>query len=129
MVLALGAAACAPVAPPAPPIVSLAGVEWRVVAVNGRATPGTSDYSMRFVSGQLTARFGCNHMGGGYQMADGLLVAGPISSTRMACSEPAGSLEQQGGAVLGQPMRVAESTSGRVTLINEAGSIALERTP
>ena len=101
-------------------------MDWRVVEVNGRATPATPDYSMRFVSGQLSARFGCNYMGGRYQMQGGLLTTGTISSTRMACSEPAASLEQQGGAVLSQPMRVAESTSGRVTLMNAAGSIALE---
>ena len=101
-------------------------MEWRVVQVNGRATPATSDYSMRFVSGQLTARFGCNHMGGRYEMAGDVLTAGPISSTRMACGEPAASLEQQGSAVLSQPMRVAQSTSGRMTLMNAAGSIALE---
>ena len=118
------AAACAPVAPP---IVTFAGSPWRIVAVNGRATPATSDYSMRFVSGQLSARFGCNHMGGRYRISGGLLVVGDVSQTLMGCPEPASTFEQQGGAVLGRPMRIAESTSGRVTLINEAGSIALER--
>ena len=125
---ALAAAACAPVAPGAAPVTSLSGTNWRVVAVNGTATPaGAGDYSMRFVSGQLSARFGCNHMGGRYWIAGGILTVGDVAQTLMGCPEPAATLEQQGGAVLRRPMRIAESTSGRVTLINEAGSIALER--
>ena len=119
---------CAPVAPAGPEPIDLAGTEWRVVAVNGRATPaGAENYSMSLKSGQLGARFGCNYMGGRYRISSGLLVVDDVSQTSMGCPEPASSFEQQGGAVLGRPMRIAESRSGRVTLINEAGSIALER--
>ena len=82
---------------------------------------------MTFKGGQLGARFGCNHMGGRYRLEGGLLIVGDVAQTLMGCPEPAASLEQEGGAVLSKPMRIAESTSGRVTLMNDAGSIALER--
>lgn len=127
-IAALLATACAPVATGAPRPVDLAGADWRVVAVNGRITPaGGDNYSMSFKSGQLGARFGCNHMGGQYRITGGRLIVSNVSQTLMGCPEPASTFEQQGGAILGRPMRIAESTGGRVTLLNEAGSIALER--
>ena len=115
--------------PAGPPPVRLDGTSWRVVAVNGQATPSTGDYSMRFEGGgRLGARFGCNHMGGQYRVARGTLTVTDVAQTLMGCPEPAGTFEQQAGQVLSQPMQIAQSAGGRVTLLNGAGSIALERT-
>ncbi|MFP5330329.1 MAG: META domain-containing protein [Alphaproteobacteria bacterium] len=124
----LAVQACA--APPPPPIAELAGTSWRIVAVNGRQTPATGDYSMRFEpGGQIGARFGCNAMGGRYRMVGGTLTVSELSQTLMGCPEPAASFESQGAAVLQRRMQVAFSSNERMYLSNEAGSIALDPAP
>jgi len=121
--------ACA--APPPPsPVAELAGTSWRIVVVNGRPTPATGDYSMRFEpSGQMGARFGCNAMGGRYRMVGGTLTVLELSQTLMGCPEPAASFESQGAAILSRRMQVAFSSNERMYLSNEAGSIALDPMP
>lgn len=129
--LALGAAAsllagCA--ATPAP-LLDLSGTNWRVAAVNGRATPAEGDYSMRFEQSQVGVRLGCNHMGGRYAISADLLTLSDFATTLMGCPEPANTFEQQGSLVLSRPMRMALTSNERLSLSNEAGSIALDPVP
>jgi heat shock protein HslJ len=105
------------------------GTTWRVIAVDGRATPPSGDYSMSFTGRELGARFGCNHVGGRYSVAGELLTATEVRSTLMGCPEPASTFERDGLTVLGSPMRISWSSGNRLTLSNAAGSIALERMP
>jgi heat shock protein HslJ len=82
---------------------------------------------MRFnTSGGMGARFGCNSMGGRYEMVGGTLTVSDLVSTLMGCSEPAASFEAQGSAVLRQPMQVSFTSFERMGLSNAAGSIALD---
>lgn len=129
--MAAALAACTPVGPvPGPPLTELSGTSWRVVQVNGRPTPATGDYSMQFRSGgEVGAKFGCNGMGGRYRLAGDVLTVSDLAQTLMGCPEPAGTFEQQGAAVLGQPMRIAFTSNDRMVLNNAAGSIALDPVP
>ena len=123
--LGLALTGCA--APAPPPLADLSGTSWRIVLVNGRQTPATGDYSMRFdANGGVGARFGCNSMGGRYRMVGGTLIVNDLVSTLMACSEPAAGFEAQGSAVLRQPMQVSFTSNERMGLTNAAGSIALD---
>ena len=123
-ILAAALHACA--APPPPPIAELAGTDWRVVTVNGQATPG-GDYSMRFgAGGSFGAKFGCNSMGGSYRLTGGTLMVSGLNQTLMGCPEPAATFESQGSAVLQQPMQVAFTSNERMSLSNAAGSITLD---
>lgn len=106
---------------------SLADTSWRVVAVNGRTTPGGPGFFMRFDAARLSARFGCNHLGADYRQSGDTLAAGPVVSTRMACAEPIMSLEREAAAVLAQPMRTGWTGGGKLTLANAAGRLGLER--
>jgi heat shock protein HslJ len=126
----LASAGCAgtPLAPA--PLTDLAGTSWRVVAVDGRPTPATGDYSLRFnANGGLGARFGCNSMGGQYRLTGDLLTVSNLASTLMGCPEPAATFERDGAEVLGQPMRIAFTSNERMSLSNAAGSIALDPIP
>jgi heat shock protein HslJ len=49
--------------------------------------------------------------------------------TLMACPEPSATFENQGLAVLNQPMRMSWASSRKLTLSNAAGTIALELLP
>ena len=105
------------------------GTRWRVTAIDGRPTPAKGDYSLSFNNGRLSARFGCNSIGGSYRASGETLTADRLVSTMMACGEPADSFEHSGSAVLNAPMRTSWGARGRLTLGNSAGSIELDRLP
>jgi heat shock protein HslJ len=105
------------------------GTHWQVTAINGRATPSTDRYRVRFSNGQIGGQFGCNNFGASYRAGGAMLTVGPLAATEIACSGEAGQFEQWGFAVLGQPMRIDWQSDQRLTLGNTSGSIALHRTP
>ena len=104
---------------------ALAGTNWRVVSISGRATPAAGQFSMNFEAARLSAKFGCNGLGANYSQAGDTVTTGPVMGTRMAC--PDMSFETQGSAILDRPMRINWSGGDRLTLSNSAGSIALMR--
>lgn len=108
---------------------ALGGSQWRVAAVNGRATPSSGDYHVRFDGSRIGARFGCNGMGGTWRLEGARLVVSDLVQTLMGCPEPAGSLEQQGSAVLNRPMSMTATGGSQLLLGNERGSILLHRAP
>jgi len=105
----------------------LAGTNWRIEAVNGRATPPQGQYYVQFEANRIGAKFGCNAMGGGYSQNGNVLTVGPLAATRMFCPDPAMSFENQGGAILVQPVTIS-SSGDRMTLSNSIGRIDLRRT-
>ena len=102
------------------------GTSWRVMALNGRATPATENYRVRFQESQMGGQFGCNHFGGPYRVDGDIMTVGPVAVTEMACIGPAGDFESWGLRTLQQPMRMSWAAGRRLTLANQAGSIALE---
>jgi heat shock protein HslJ len=105
---------------------ALAGTNWRVVAINGRATPSTGNYTMSFEANRVGARFGCNSMGGSFVQRGDELDVSQLISTKMACMGPAMEFENQGSAILARPMDIG--WNGNVlTLSNAAGRIDLSR--
>jgi heat shock protein HslJ len=105
------------------------GTRWHASAINGHATPPTGNYVMRFDQGGIGGQLGCNHFGGDYRVRDDTLTASAIQMTLMACPEPSATFENQGLAVLNQPMRMSWASSRKLTLSNAAGTIALELLP
>lgn len=105
----------------------LAGTNWRVEAVNGRPTPPQGEYFIRFEDDRISAKFGCNGMGGNYSENGNSRTVGPMAATRMFCPDPAMSFENQGGTILSQPV-TATSNGDRMTLSNANGRIELRRT-
>ena len=105
----------------------LANTNWRIMAVNGRPTPSRGQYYLQFEPERVTVRFGCNGMGGGYSENGNVLTVGPLAATRMFCPEPAMSFENQGGAILAQPLTVS-SNGDQMKLSNTVGRIDLRRT-
>jgi heat shock protein HslJ len=104
---------------------SLAGSNWRVASVNGRPTPAAGEFYLRFEQSRVGAKFGCNGMGADYTQTANVLDLGPVMATRMAC--PDMSFEDQGGAILNEPMTMNWSGGDDLTLSNAAGRIELVR--
>lgn len=104
----------------------LAGTSWTVIAVNGRPTPGLDNYYVRFSDKQVSAKFGCNSIGGDYRINGDHLSVGNLIGTQMACGEPAMSLEREGATALRGNIRVEKTATG-LRLVSEAGTIDLKR--
>lgn len=107
---------------------TVAGSSWRVSAVNGRPTPAGDGYYMNFEGDdRVAARFGCNSVGGGYLQRAGTISLRNLAVTRMACPEPAMSLEYQALGILSQPVIASWQGGDRLTLSNPNGRIELTR--
>ena len=107
---------------------SLASTNWRVAAINGRATPAVGQYFLRFEGEErVAARFGCNSVGGRYLQRGGTVSMRNLAVTRMACPEPAMSLEGQALGILSQPVIASWTAGDRLTLSNASGRIDLVR--
>ena len=103
----------------------LAGTNWRVAAVNQILAPAGENYFMRFEGDRLSARFGCNGMGGAYSFDGRTLVATHLAATRMACQDMR--MEDQAGRILADPVTAEWRGGDRLILSNPAGTIVLER--
>jgi heat shock protein HslJ len=88
-----------------PDVRTFENTRWRVVAINGQATPATGDYLVTFKAQDIGGRFGCNHFGGRYALAGETIVVREVASTLMGCPEPAATFESAGLRVLAAPMR------------------------
>ena len=79
----------------------LAGTSWEVIAYNNgqRAVVsviGGTEITAEFdQEGQLTGSAGCNNYFASYETDDDAISIGPAGSTRMACGEPEGIMEQE----------------------------------
>jgi heat shock protein HslJ len=94
-------AACTSKAPQAGSGTGLAGTSWVVtgyddgsqnVSVVLAGTKLTADFGE---DGTLTGNSGCNDYNGPYKVTGNQIGIGPLSSTRKACSDPAGIMEQE----------------------------------
>jgi len=87
-------------AQPAPmPEVTLEETEWSLTTfVDGETaaslTTGTA-ITLVFAEGRVAGSAGCNEYSGPYTLEQGALRIGAIGLTKMACTEPAGVMEQE----------------------------------
>ena len=79
----------------------LSGTSWEVTGYNNgkQAVTGTlagtnltADFGK---DGNLSGNVGCNTYSGAYKVNGDQITIGPLASTMMACSEPAGVMEQE----------------------------------
>ncbi|MEO6112999.1 MAG: META domain-containing protein [Sphingomicrobium sp.] len=105
----------------------LADTSWTVAAINGRATPGGPGYFVSFSASEVSAKFGCNGMGGAFRLNGDHLSTSNLAQTLIGCPEPAATFERQGSAVLRSNMRIERLSGELIRLVSEAGSIDLRR--
>jgi len=106
---------------------TLAGTSWAVVSVNGKAVPGGGDYFVQFSDKVLSAKFGCNSIGGPYRLNGDHLSVGSLEQTLIGCPEPSASFERDGSDILRSNIRVEKIGGERLRLVSEAGTIELRR--
>lgn len=106
---------------------TLAGTSWSVVSVNGKPAPGGGGYFVQFSDKALSAKFGCNSMGGGYRLNGDHLSVGDLQQTLMGCPEPSATFEREASTLLRSNIRVEKIGGERLRLVSEAGTIELRR--
>jgi heat shock protein HslJ len=106
---------------------TLAGTSWSVVSVNGRPVPAAGEYYVQFSDKVLSAKFGCNAMGGQYRVNGDHLAVGNLEQTLMGCPEPSASFEREASGLLRSNVRVEKIGGERLRLVSEAGTIELKR--
>ena len=106
---------------------TIAGTSWAVMAVNGRPTPVQADYYVRFSERQISAKFGCNSMGGDYRLNGDHLAVGNLQQTLIGCPEPSATFEREASAIFRSNIRVEKIGGERLRLVSEAGTIELRR--
>lgn len=99
LALVLLAAACAPMPRGAGAPMLLAGSEWRLVELNGRApvaAMGGEALTLRFDASEPRAsgNGGCNLFNGPYTQSGESLHFGPMASTRRACVDEAATRQE-----------------------------------
>lgn len=104
---------------------SVANTDWRVVAVNGRATPPAGEFFMNFEQATFGAKFGCNGMGADYVQRGNIVDPGPVTGTMMAC--PDMSYENQARIILDNDLIATWSGPTALRLSNRGGTIELRR--
>jgi heat shock protein HslJ len=95
--------------------------------VNGRPVSGGGDYYVQFSDKTLSAKFGCNAMGGAYSVNGDHLSVGDLQQTLMGCPEPAATFESEASALLRSNVRIEKIDGTRMRLVSEAGTIDLKR--
>jgi heat shock protein HslJ len=79
----------------------LAGTSWEVISYNNGKQAVTSVLAGSTITAQfgedgtLSGNSGCNTYNGSYTVTGNRIKIGPLASTRMACGEPAGVMEQE----------------------------------
>jgi heat shock protein HslJ len=92
-VLLLAASGCSQVGDQAAP---LAGTEWRLVELNGRAPLQETEITLTFEDNRAGGNSSCNSYGGEYKRErGGKLEFGEIEQTLMFCMEPEGVMDQE----------------------------------
>lgn len=101
---------------------ALAGSEWRALGIAGEEVPEGVEALLRFgAEGGLTGSGGCNRFTGAYAIEGEGLTIGPLAATRMACPEPAMTVEGQLFAALGAVRGFARDRT-ELVLSDEAGA-------
>ena len=106
---------------------TLANTSWSVVSVNGKPVPAGGDYYVQFSDNRLSAKFGCNGMGGAYRLNGDHLSVANLEQTLIGCPEPAATFEREGSTLLRSNVRVERIGGERMRLVSEAGTIELRR--
>ncbi|AMG76147.1 MULTISPECIES: META domain-containing protein [Sphingopyxis] len=103
----------------------LAGTHWTFVSIGGVAIAGDRPAELQFDGDRMSGSAGCNRFGGSYSVKDGMLTAGRLAATLMACPGPA--MEQERGffALMEAPVRVDFPADGTMVLTGRDGKTAV----
>ncbi|HMO73946.1 MAG TPA: META domain-containing protein [Sphingopyxis sp.] len=103
----------------------LAGTSWTFVSIGGVAVAADRPASLRFDETRIMGSAGCNRFSGGYGVEEGVLTAGPLAATKMACPGPGMEQENAFFALMAGPVSLTFADDGTLTLTGTEGRTAV----
>jgi len=101
----------------------LAGRTWRLLALTGHESlPADIEITAVFEDESVAGSSGCNRYNAAFDVTGPGLEVGPIMGTRMACPEPAASLETDYLGVLGDA-ELFLIENGQLTIRDRSGAV------
>lgn len=100
---------------------SLAGTEWRLESIDGRAPPAEAWIGFETES-RAGGNAGCNSFGAAYRFDGGPLSIEPMEMTEMACDQPRMALEAAFVSAL-RGTRRAGTSADRLVMISADGDV------
>ena len=67
------------------PAADLTGTRWTFVSIGGTPVAADRPTDLAFEGERMSGSAGCNRFGGSYAVEDGVLTAGQLAATLMAC--------------------------------------------
>jgi heat shock protein HslJ len=100
----------------------LNGTTWELYSIGQYSPVPGSKTTIRFEGGQVSGLGGCNQYGGEYKVSGQTLAFGALHMTEMACTSPAGVMEQESAYLkfLGEAQRFAV-TDGQLQIYRSDG--------
>jgi heat shock protein HslJ len=102
---------------------TLAGSNWSFVSIGGVPVAADRPTALQFDGNRLSGSAGCNRFSGGYAVSDGVLKAGPLMATEMAC--PGIELEQTFFKLMAAPVSLTFANDGTLILTGSEGRTAV----
>jgi heat shock protein HslJ len=104
---------------------TLAGSNWTFVSIGGAAVTGDRPTSLQFDGERLSGSAGCNRFAGGYAVKDGVLTAGQLAATLMACPGPGMEQERAFFDLMSAPAEIDFPSDGTMVLTGKNGKTAI----
>lgn len=104
---------------------ALKDTHWRFTVIDGRK-PYAADAGLSFGNRHLDVALGCNAMAGPWKFTENRLLAGPMTTTEMACQNESWPQEQAVGALLAASPRLLID-GDRMTIQSAGHTAELER--
>jgi uncharacterized membrane protein len=100
---------------------------WRVDTIAGRPVVRGTNVSVTFNGARMNGNTGCNAFSGSYRFDRGFLTAGPLITTKRACTRFTNRQEQSLLGLLAQRLSVSSMRNGNLRLAGAGGSLVLAR--
>lgn len=100
---------------------------WRIETIAGRPAVRGTNVTVTFNGARMNGNTGCNAFSGSYRFDRGFLTAGPLITTRRACTRFTNRQEQSLLALFGQRLSVTSMRNGNLRLTGNGGSLLLVR--
>lgn len=115
---------------PAPGPISAVEGDWRIEAIGGRPVARGTSPDISFRGGRISGDASCNRFNGSFSFTRGQLIAGPLASTRMACTNRAANAQEAAVLrILRQRLTVSSTRAGKLVLSGRGGeTLTLART-
>jgi heat shock protein HslJ len=95
---------------------------WSVALIDGRAPVRGSSLRVSFRGDRISGDAGCNGFSGSFRFARGRLNAGPLATTRKACTNPALNVQESRLlGLLGQRLTVSRNRTGKLVMTATSG--------